>query len=529
MSRNRIPIIDLFAGPGGLGEGFSRYRGKGGSSRFETVLSIEKDRWAYRTLELRSFFRQFADGHAPDEYYMYLEGLIAREELFDAFPEESARAKNEAWCAELGSKKFPPEVVRERIYSALKGAKIWALLGGPPCQAYSLVGRSRMLGEDRKKKDEENRVRYEDDHRHFLYKHYLRIIADHRPPVFVMENVKGLLSATLRGSSTITRIFKDLRAPRLAVYGEQSSTLAYQLFPLNASGLAPLEIDPKPQEFLVEAEHFGIPQCRHRLFLVGVRADMAKLGIPSPLKNGQEPIPAFHAISDLPQIRSKLSKNDTFQLWQDWIISACDSKWIWESNVPQEVRDEIFRALQHTPTSNVGGPFVPRRNPKLPKFAPEWFHDPKLQGWVNHEARGHMAPDLHRYLFAAAFAKAKGRSPKLKDFPQGLLPDHQNVDKNDLKNTIFADRFRVQLATHPSTTITSHAAKDGHYYIHPDPRQCRSLTVREAARLQTFPDNYFFEGGRTEQFKQVGNAVPPLLAVQIAAVISDLFIRTATL
>ena len=132
-----------------------------------------------------------------------------------------------------------------------------------------------------------------------------------------------------------------------------------------------------------------------------------------------------------------------------------------------------------------------------------------------------MKSDLHRYLFAACFASVEGRSPSLSDFPRDLLPDHDNVSEA-LATGHFSDRFRVQLADLPSTTITSHISKDGHYYIHYDPAQCRSLTVREAARLQTFPDNYFFCGGRTAQYSQVGNAVPPLLARQIAEVVYNL-------
>jgi DNA (cytosine-5)-methyltransferase 1 len=129
-----------------------------------------------------------------------------------------------------------------------------------------------------------------------------------------------------------------------------------------------------------------------------------------------------------------------------------------------------------------------------------------------------MASDLHRYLFAASFAKATGRSPELPDFPGALLPAHKNVSEKG-KEKYFDDRFRVQLADRPSMTITCHIAKDGHYYIHYDPSQCRTLTVREAARIQTFPDNYFFCGTRTAQYRQVGNAVPPLLAQQIAAIV----------
>ena len=129
-----------------------------------------------------------------------------------------------------------------------------------------------------------------------------------------------------------------------------------------------------------------------------------------------------------------------------------------------------------------------------------------------------MKEDLWRYLFAACYAMHHGRSPTLHNFPPKLLPHHRSVVQALRRGSgHFSDRFRVQLADKPATTITAHIAKDGHYFIHFDPSQCRSLTVREAARLQTFPDDYFFEGGKTQQYMQVGNAVPPLLARQLAS------------
>jgi DNA (cytosine-5)-methyltransferase 1 len=128
-----------------------------------------------------------------------------------------------------------------------------------------------------------------------------------------------------------------------------------------------------------------------------------------------------------------------------------------------------------------------------------------------------MLADLGRYFFAALYGKVKKTSPKALDFPRELAPFHRNW-----RTGKFADRFRVQLWDMPATTITSHISKDGHYFIHPDVAQCRSLTVREAARIQTFPDNYFFKGNRTEQFVQVGNAVPPFLAFKIASALWNL-------
>lgn len=148
---------------------------------------------------------------------------------------------------------------------------------------------------------------------------------------------------------------------------------------------------------------------------------------------------------------------------------------------------------------------------KMNESLREWYVDDHLGGVCNHCTRGHMDTDLARYLFAACYASIHGVSPKLSEFPKFLQPNHLNAATGD-----FSDRFRVQVADKPATTVVSHLAKDGHYFIHPDPSQCRSLTVREAARLQTFPDNYYFCGPRTAQYVQVGNAVPPLIATQIA-------------
>ena len=143
----------------------------------------------------------------------------------------------------------------------------------------------------------------------------------------------------------------------------------------------------------------------------------------------------------------------------------------------------------------------------------------KRTGFHNHESRNHMPSDLKRYLLVSAFTKVNHTSPK---GPGGLNPYHLAPQHRNWNSGKFADRFRCQCAIKPSTTITSHSGKDGHYLIHYDPLQCRSLTVREAARLQTFPDTYIFEGPISRQYQQVGNAVPVRLAQQIAGIVSDI-------
>jgi DNA (cytosine-5)-methyltransferase 1 len=165
---------------------------------------------------------------------------------------------------------------------------------------------------------------------------------------------------------------------------------------------------------------------------------------------------------------------------------------------------------------NRGGIFLPHKRGNVPagRYG-DWIADVRLDGVLNHETRGHMVSDLARYMFCTAFAATRnGRSPRIPEFPDDLIPAHKSWKKK-----VFMDRFKVQPKNDQSGTITSHIAKDGHYFIHFDTAQCRSMTVREAARLQSFPDNYFFRGNRTQQFTQVGNAVPPLLARDIAGVV----------
>lgn len=506
-----IPVIDLFAGPGGLGEGFSSIEGtEPDSRRFQLRVSIEKDPVAHRTLSLRALFRAFPKSQVPDAYYRYVRNEISREELFKdpSIPPEATTASAEAKNAELG--KTPHSEIDAWIGEALDGAEEWVLIGGPPCQAYSLAGRSRRT--------KESKQEFESDEKHFLYKEYLRIIQVFQPTVFVMENVKGILSSTHGGSGIFEKIMKDLSNP--------GGKYSYRLRSFVVAGDAE-ELDP--HDFIIKAEHFGIPQTRHRVILFGVREDVAMethildanpdrfLLTPCPNKFTVE-----QALSGLPAVRSRISKKaDSWETWLSVLAEAADV-------LPQQYKDEhqsLVERMRRAATESErltgsGGMFIPWTSPdELPPEVRDWYLDCRLGGVLQHESRSHMHSDLQRYLFASSFAKEYGWSPKIQNFPSELLPAHVNVSAESVP---FSDRFKVQMGGAPSTTVVAHIAKDGHYYIHHDPSQCRSLTVREAARLQTFPDNYFFEGNRTQQYTQIGNAVPPLLARKIAVLVSDL-------
>jgi len=495
------PIIDLFAGPGGLGEGFSELYNSNDSRVFKSVASIERDEFAHQTLLLRHFYKSFKRQDVPDDYYAYLEGRIDKEELIEKNSTNWEHAKVTALKISLGEETH--NEVQQIISERLNSSKKWALIGGPPCQAYSLVGRSRMM----------NNPEFEEDERHFLYKEYLKIIIDHRPPVFVMENVKGLLSAKINGESVVDKIVEDLRSPRRAIEKNKNG-LNYKLYSLSQSGEVVEEIEPK--SFIVRAEEYGVPQARHRMFILGIRADIDVM--PGTLEKSESPS-VEQIISSMPKIRSSISRRkDDYDEWKEELLSVTATSWI-----PSRKKEEVsikkaiksaLATIRNTPMDKSSTKYKP------PHVMKSWYFDDRLKVATCHEARSHMVSDLHRYLYASAHASALDISPKLRDFPEELLPAHKNV-KDGCEGKMFSDRFRVQVKSRFSTTITSHISKDGHYFIHYDPSQCRSLTVREAARLQTFPDNYHFEGPRTAQYHQVGNAVPPYLAVQIAEVVKE--------
>lgn len=505
VTKISYPIVDLFAGPGGLGEGFSALQNGNGASSFHSIVSIEHNEVAHKTLTLRHFFRLFGKGKAPKEYYEYISGKITKEELIAAHPEQWKKVEGSALCISLGPENH--DAVQKIINTRLGNTKKWVLIGGPPCQAYSLVGRSRMSGSPE----------FEDDKRHFLYREYLKIIVDHNPPVFVMENVKGLLSASVKGEPVIQKILCDLTHPKSAI-GKGDNGLAYRLYSLSEKG--EFSIGADPASFLVKAEEYGIPQARHRIFIIGIRDDIKV--VPEILTKRESPS-VRATIGGLPRLRSGVTKDeDSAERWQQIVRSASTTLWYKMSTGSDYAVSEIMKKYV-SPTSRLPSLKCSNRY-VMPETMTSWYGDDRLMTLTHHDARAHMRDDLYRYLFAASYAKTFGSSPVLADFPTLLLPNHKNV-KVGVSGKMFNDRFRVQLADKPSTTVTSHISKDGHYFIHYDPSQCRSLTVREAARLQTFPDNYFFEGPRTEQYHQVGNAVPAYLALKIAIIVRDVLER----
>lgn len=512
--QGRYAVVDLFAGPGGLAEGFSSFSSEDKSRPFKIALSVEKERPAHSTLLLRSFLRQFQNGY-PQEYYDFLNHNNSEPEWRKIYPDQWAAACSEAQLLTLGDVAASDFIDKRlgEIRDAHGDDTI--VIGGPPCQAYSLVGRARNTGI----------ATYiaRDDPRHYLYKTYIDILSKLRPAAFVMENVKGMLSSSVDGVPIFGKVLEDLRSA--------AGAGSYRLLALSpqrhASGRLPLE--PVPSDFVLRAEDFGVPQSRHRVIILGVRRDLADKIDEHRLCDARlQPHERRARVSDvldgMPLLRSGLSRGqDSAVAWRAafraGVRAVLDSAFDLMPGQEQELRAVLNNVLALEIAEQRGALRPNGLGTGCPSSLANWLRDPRLEVLPNNETRGHMPSDLGRYLFASAFGKVTGRSPKAGEFPAALAPAHRNWETGK-----FSDRFRVQIADAPSTTVTSHISKDGHYFIHPDPAQCRSLTVREAARLQTFPDNYYFKGNRTEQFVQVGNAVPPYLAMQIAGRVHDLLI-----
>jgi len=480
----RVPVIDLFAGPGGLNEGFSSLRNDSDDPFFETRASFELDATACQTLRVRATYRRLRAVGALGPYYRFVESRDLAAFIED--PEVSPHW--DAACDEVFEHTLGPD--NRGTSDAVIGELVspsdpWVLVGGPPCQAYSLAGRSRRA----------NDATWATDHKHVLYREYLHIIEKFRPAVFVMENVKGMLSSQYDGGPIFNQITNDLT----------SAGPGYQLRSFT-SGEPPAD----NRLFVVRSEEYGVPQTRHRVLLLGVRRDWWDVAS-KPLG----PAPRVHEVKDMigamPFVRSRVTpfRSDSPELW-DHVRSAA--------------RRVAGRTGGPTDVPRVGARLDPRPAGVGDGLDPDlagWILDPSMPGLMDHVEKGHCPEDLKRYYYYADAAR-RGEVLRLGNLPRDLLPNHANV--RNAKNGVypFTDRFRVQMADRPSGTIVSHIGKDGHYFIHPDPEQMRSLTVREAARLQTFPDNYWFAGAPSRQYHQVGNAVPPWLARQLAIVVRDL-------
>lgn len=494
-----IPVVDIFAGAGGLGEGFEAFAD---GQRFHVALSAEMDRHAVATLRTRAFFRSFVPGQAPKSYYQYLKGerdapwTDADEHIWDAAGQRASQLE----LGRVDHDRYLDDRIAGIAAGARKASQPWVLVGGPPCQAFSLVGRARNRGV----------AGYvpEEDGRHFLYQHYLQILARHKPAAFVLENVKGMLSSQVGGAQIFEEIFAQLQRP-----GGRNGP-RYRIEPI-----VQRRADVwNPKDFLVLGENLGLPQTRHRVILVGVVEEACAI---SPIREQSAVFTLAQMLEDLPHVRSS-STEDAIPSWPKFAGSALMKVANFASRIDKDTARNLRSlapGVREASDPGTGGRWRElAQGARLPKHLQALMCDKRLKGVLQHQTRPHMTQDLMRYAYASAFAHEHGRSPRgAAEFPMELQPQH----KSWWNTQHFVDRFKVQRRGWPSSTITSHMAKDGHYFIHPDPTQMRSLTVREAARLQTFPDNFIFEGPAGAQRKQVGNAVPPWLGHEVARVLSE--------
>ncbi|HEY4601220.1 MAG TPA: DNA cytosine methyltransferase [Cerasibacillus sp.] len=403
-------VIDLFAGAGGLSEGF-RQEG------FNILAHVEMDKNACNTLRTREAYYYLKENNKIDLYKKYILNKVNREQLYKSVPEE------------ILSKVIESEINDETIDSIfseidkLIGDKtVDFIIGGPPCQAYSTAGISR----------DPNRMKC--DPRNYLYLYYIEFLKEYKPKFFVFENVKGILTAK-KGE-----IFEGLKGN------------------LDKAGY---KMDYK----ILNSKDFGVAQSRERVIIIGWRKDI-EFSYPKFLDESNPPT-INELFKDLPKINAGESLNG--------IGKYIDTP----SKALKNIRDDKWDILTY------------------------------------HVARPNNKNDLNIYKLVVETWNKEGKMLKYNELPEHLIT-HKNSKS-------FLDRYKIVRADSQSHTVVAHISKDGHYYIHPDIEQNRSLSVREAARIQSFPDDFYFESSRTAAFQQIGNAVPPLMARIIAKKIKEAF------
>jgi len=421
---SKFTFIDLFAGAGGLSEGFIR-------AGYVPIAHIEMNKSACDTLKTRAAFHYLDKTGHLDIYKEYLLNKKEKkcEELWNKVPNNVTDAVIQAEI-----KEDTLSEIFGKVDDLREGREVDLIIGGPPCQAYSLVGRSRV-GKEVIKQDPRNN----------LYKYYVEFLKRYKPKMFVFENVMGILTAI--GGEPFKDLCERVRASGYQIAAHECITSKY-----------------------------GVLQNRHRYIIVGWKTDIA------------DKLTNFH----YPQLKEV---QHSFNVLKDLF-----------SDLPERRSGEgtLYGAVKYT----------------KPLSSMEYLQKSGIRGKLDftteHIARPHNRNDLDIYCLAVKMYH-EGKRLKYTDIPL----DHQTH-----KNTkSFLDRFRVVNGNGCSHTLVAHIAKDGHYYIYPTPdptpENVRSITVREAARIQSFPDDYFFEGSRSDAFKQIGNAVPVLLAYTIAVAIKD--------
>ncbi|MGL5122806.1 MAG: DNA cytosine methyltransferase [Fusobacteriaceae bacterium] len=402
--------LDLFSGAGGLTEGFIQ-------AGYDVLAHVEKEYSASLTLKTRLSYHYLKKNNNLELYKQYLKGEMTRETLYSHIPKEILNSVINMEINDISISE-----IFDKFDKIIGDKKIEIIIGGPPCQAYSLVGRAR------------SKEKMENDERNYLYKQYLKFIKKYNPNIFLFENVRGLLTA--QNSQLLPKIIEEM------------NELGYTV-----------------EKNLLDAKNFGVPQSRKRLIIIGWKKEL------------NFNYPKFE------KINNNITINSLFE------------------NLPSLKPGEsiLFKHLKKANETLI--------NTNI--------YDENCNILTQHISRPHNERDLKIYKIAIE-EKDKGNILK---YNSNLIPKHLKTHKN-IKS--FLDRFKVVDGNNICHTMVAHIAKDGHHYIHPDIKQLRSISLREAARIQTFPDSYYFENSRTAAFTQIGNAVPPLMAKIIAEKIKNI-------